>query len=315
MLVLGARYGFITESGRSPTEEEFDHARLVGKPVFTFVQKDVEREQTQDDFVARVGGGWERGAFTGFFTDPGELALGVVKALTAHRENNRGVEAAPDAQQRATQLAGGDARQHNPGTNAVRVALVPVGAPTLIDPLVLDDGLLGERAAVIVRRHGLIPQAAGIEATASSQGVVLAASSRADFHATILAIGSDGAITADLGARAEGTMGGMAIAYPMVQRAIDITCAAAQDLWDLLPSGHLVRQVAVAVAVPDADGHPLSLGGLVGGSMGIPTIPSPLIAPNPPIVVRRQDIGGAEMNRRLAVSLKQAFADYGAVIA
>jgi hypothetical protein len=45
----------------------------------------------------------------------------------------------------------------------------------------------------------------------------------------------------------------------------------------------------------------------------LPTIPSPLVVPDPPIVLRRADVSAAETNRRLAVSVKQAFADHGAV--
>ena len=109
-------------------------------------------------------------------------------------------------------------------------------------------------------------------------------------------------------------MGGMAISYPRVERAITATCAAAHDLWALLPSGDLIRQAAVTVGIPEANHHPLTLTGKLGGSIGIPTIPEPLVAPKPAIVVRRAELGTVEMNRRLAVSLKQAFADHGAVI-
>jgi hypothetical protein len=49
--------------------------------------------------------------------------------------------------------------------------------------------------------------------------------------------------------------------------------------------------------------------------MSMPTIPRPLIAPDPPLVVRRAEIGTADITRRLAVTLKQAFADHDAVIA
>ena len=314
VLLLGARYGYLTESGRSPTEDEFRHATALGKPVFVFVEKGVEREARQDEFVARVGGGWEQGAFTGFFSTPAELSLAVVKALNAYRDQARDAAATPDAMQRAASLAAGDGRQYNPGSNAVRIALVPVGAQNVIDALVLDQGTIGDKAAAITRQHGLVPQAAGIDVRANSQGVVLTASSRTDFHTTVISLASDGAITADLSARAEGTMGGMAISYPRVELAIAATCAASRDLWALLPSGDLIRQVALTVAVPEADHHPLTLTGRVGSSIGIPTIPDPLIAPDPPIVVRRAEIGTDELNRRLAVSLKQAFADHGAVI-
>lgn len=314
VLILGARYGYITESGRSPTEDEFNHARSLGKPVFVFVEKGVEREPEQDAFVGRVGGAWEHGAFTSLFTDPSELSLGVVKALTSYRDQVRDEEVVPQALDRVARLAAGDGRQYNPGSNAVRIALVPVGARTLIDPLILDEGTIGDRAAAVVRHYRLVPQSAGLDVNANTQGVVLTGSARADFHATVISLASDGAITADLSARAEGLMGGMAISYPRVEEAIAATCGAAQGLWALLPSGDLIRQVAATVCVPEADHHPLTLTGQVGGSMGVPTIPDPLMAPTPPIVVRRAEIGTDELNHRLAVSLKQAFADHGAVI-
>lgn len=109
-------------------------------------------------------------------------------------------------------------------------------------------------------------------------------------------------------------MGGMAISYPRVVAAIAATTAAAQDRWALLPAGDLVAQVAAAACVPDANHHPLTLSGHVGGSMGVPTIANPLVAPDPPVVVRCADVGTADTNRLLAVSLKQAFADHGGVI-
>jgi hypothetical protein len=314
VLILGSRYGYVTESGRSPTEDEFRHATSLGKPVFAFVRKGVEREPEQEEFVARVGGGWEHGAFTGFFTTPGELSLGVVKALSAYGEQVRDGDRIPEARERASSLAAGDGRQDNPGSNAVRIALVPVGTSNMIDALLLEDGTLGDKAAGLVRHHGLVPQAAGIDIRANSGGVLLSARSQVDFHTTVISLESDGAIMAKVSARADGTMGGMAISYPRVEQAISATSAAAQDLWTLLPSGDLIRQVAVAVGVPEANHHPLTLAGKVGGSMGMPTIPEPLIAPAPPIVARRAEIGTGEMNRRLAVSLKQAFADHGAVI-
>src|SRR3954454_24732919 len=104
-------------------------------------------------------------------------------------------------------------------------------------------------------------------------------------------------------------MGGMAVSYPKVELAVAAATAAALDLWDLLPASHQIRQVAAAVCVPNADHQPLVLSGNTGGSMSMPTIPSPLIVPDPPLVLRRADIGTTETNRRLALSLKQAYMD------
>lgn len=56
VLVLGARYGFVAEHGRSPTEDEYDHAVATGTPVLAFVQQGVDREPRQEEFVAKVQG-------------------------------------------------------------------------------------------------------------------------------------------------------------------------------------------------------------------------------------------------------------------
>jgi hypothetical protein len=313
VLILGGRYGYVAEHGLSPTEDEFNHAGETGKPVFVFVQNGVQREREQDEFVRRVQGGWGQGAFTAFFDSPEDLGFAVVQALSAHRDARHG-DALPAAQERARRLAVGEEHRGGMPGNSVRVAFAPAGAGTLIDALVLDDGTLGDRAAGVIRMRGLVPQAAGIEVQASSRGIELSAKAPHDFHTTTVALAADGAVLVDADARAEGTMGGMVISYPHVEQIVAAAAAIAQDLWGLLPAGDRVRQVAVTVCVPDANHHPLVLSGTTGGSMSVPTIPSPLVAPDPPLVLRRADVGSAETGRRLAVSLKQAFADHGAVI-
>jgi len=75
VLILGARYGYIAEHGLSPTEDEFNHARQAGKPIFVFVQNGVQREPEQDEFVRRVQGGWSQGAFTAFFDSAEDLGF------------------------------------------------------------------------------------------------------------------------------------------------------------------------------------------------------------------------------------------------
>ena len=175
ILVLGARYGYIAASGRSPTEEEFDHVVQRGTPVLVFVQKDVIREPEQEAFVERVQGSWEQGAFTGFFLDPTELGFAVVQGLTALREDLSAGVSTPAAVARAQELASARDRRGYSSGKPVQIVFVPVGTGRLIDALVLDDKSLGDRAAAVVREHGLVPQAAGIEAEASSAGLRLAA--------------------------------------------------------------------------------------------------------------------------------------------
>src|SRR5664280_1552456 len=60
LLILGERYG-VAEGGRSPTEEEYDEAVRLGKPVVVLVQRGVSREPAQEAFIARVTSGWGTG--------------------------------------------------------------------------------------------------------------------------------------------------------------------------------------------------------------------------------------------------------------
>lgn len=82
VLLLGSRYGDLEESGKSPTHEEFDHARSVGKPILVFVEDVDEREVAQSDFLAAISG-WEDGYFRTKYSAPITLVTEIVKALTA----------------------------------------------------------------------------------------------------------------------------------------------------------------------------------------------------------------------------------------
>jgi hypothetical protein len=79
VLVLGAKYGFVAQSGLSVTEEEFNEARQRGLPILAFVQK-VEREPKQQEFFDRLGR-YEAGYFVAFFNEPNELQTKVTTAL------------------------------------------------------------------------------------------------------------------------------------------------------------------------------------------------------------------------------------------
>ena len=57
VLLMGARYGDVQQSGRSATHEEWVHARSIRKKVLVFVEKVKYREPEQQAFVERVRGG------------------------------------------------------------------------------------------------------------------------------------------------------------------------------------------------------------------------------------------------------------------
>jgi hypothetical protein len=82
VLLLGPRYGdALPDTGKAPTEEEFEHARRLGKEILAFVKTiDEEDEPRQEQFKARVQS-YVNGYFRGSFADPLTLNLAVTAAL------------------------------------------------------------------------------------------------------------------------------------------------------------------------------------------------------------------------------------------
>ena len=77
------RYGTPEKSGKSPTHEEFDHARSVGKTDSRVRWEDVDdRDVAQSDFLVEISG-WEDGYFRTKYSKPITLVTAIVKALTA----------------------------------------------------------------------------------------------------------------------------------------------------------------------------------------------------------------------------------------
>ncbi len=85
VLILGERYGWSeTQSGLSPTHEEFREAADQGK-VIPFVQAGVEREPQQSRFVAELED-YDSGNHRGrTFATPDELRIEVTRAISRHQ--------------------------------------------------------------------------------------------------------------------------------------------------------------------------------------------------------------------------------------
>lgn len=80
ILILGARYGAAQPSGISATEEEYEEAKQLQRPVLAVVQDDIEAEPQQAAFIADVRR-WMGGRFTGRFDSPAKLAELVVRGI------------------------------------------------------------------------------------------------------------------------------------------------------------------------------------------------------------------------------------------
>jgi hypothetical protein len=80
LLVLGPSYGDEVESGKSATEEEFDEAERLGKPVLALLLAG-DREPRQRQFVNRIRGSWTVGRFVPQFDSPDDAGYAAVRAL------------------------------------------------------------------------------------------------------------------------------------------------------------------------------------------------------------------------------------------
>lgn len=316
VLLLAGWYGYVSENDLSPTEDEYRHAVSRGKPVLAFVHEGVEREEAQQAFVDRVRGKWERdGVYTSSFTTPHELTLLVVKALNEQRTRDAGGDAQPAAKERALALAAGERhRSHHSSGRTVRVAFVPVGTPGLLDAFALDDAKLSIRVIEAARRHELFSQAAAAEHQLNSAGVVVAGREERHGEGATVTFADDGAVLVELPVQSDGSMGSMAISHPRVTAGIEAAGLLAQDLWDLVEHGDRVGQVCAAIGVPDAGSCSYSMSGRTGGTMTMGSTPSPLVAPDPPVVLRRADVGAPATSDRLAIPLKRLFADHRSLV-
>ncbi|MCZ2847422.1 DUF4062 domain-containing protein [Modestobacter sp. VKM Ac-2978] len=162
VLLLGPRYGDpLPDTGKAPTEEEFEHARRLGKEILAFVKDiDEEDEPRQAEFKARVQS-YVNGYFRDSFVDPLSLNLAVTAALA-------GVTLGPAALEWSTLPAPAEivwrwkvpaVRHAGLYAPVLDVHLVPVsaqplratqlqGLPTLLTRSARDAGFFAETDAV-----------------------------------------------------------------------------------------------------------------------------------------------------------------------
>lgn len=311
LLIVGPRHGDPGASGRSPTEEEFDHARSLGKDILVLVQ-DGPRDAEAEAFLQRVQGTWESGYYAPRFTEAGQVLGLVVRSLRELEERRSAGVAGPAAIERARQLVSSDQRGSAGGAR-LRVAFVPVGSPTLLDAVALEDAGLADRLIAEARAAGVLDQAVGVSPSVSSDGVALQADDQRGWVPTKILVAADGAIAVEADVAAEGMLGSGQIDHDRVVDLVECSSAYAQRIWSQLDDRDRVRQAAAVVGVPEAE-MKLYVTKATGTSSRIPMgNPTQVTAPEPPIVVRREDVGAEATTERLVVSLKRAFADLGAV--
>jgi hypothetical protein len=317
LLLLGPRYGEAGESGRSPTEDEYNEAVRLEKPVLVLKQ-DGEMEPQQEEFLTRTRGSWDEGKLSGSFDNASYAGLEVVKALRSYeqrRSNASATDLVPRAQERASELALGAERPNTLGSGSkARFVAVPVVSGVLLDAVALDDARLPDELQMLARARGLVSNAMGLSGAVSAEGVRFEGKEDNAWQTLAFLVGSDGAVVV------EGPVGGTSghfdssvVIADRLKVLVENAQRYALEVWQRIDQGHDVRQAALALAIPEAE-HKVFSDTELGSSMSVPMrLPRVLVAPEPPRIVRREDFGSESTTRMLISELKRRFADAGAV--
>jgi hypothetical protein len=296
----------------SPTEDEFNRARELGKPILTFVDESA-RDENQEQFLRRVRGSWDEGHYGSSFSGATDLMGKIVSSLRTLERGATDGDRTRAAEQALALARGEDRRGMVTSGSLLRVAIVPLGGEVLLDALTLDDASLPERLAGLVRDCGLVSQSVGIGSQVHSRGILLTARKERDRSSTDVLVGADGSIVVESDVAAEGMLGSGQIAN---ERVVDRARGASRfalATWTAIDPHGRVRQAYATLGIPDAH-NKLYVTQSLSNSMPVPMgNPSEVIAPDPPLLLRREDVGTDDATRRLVVALKRAFADLGAL--
>lgn len=92
VVVLGANFGYQTDTGESVTQQEFRRAKAAGKPILVFLEN-VPMEEQQQAFSWEVSD-YIDGLFRATFSDQHELSDGIVRALNQLSVNQQAISEA-----------------------------------------------------------------------------------------------------------------------------------------------------------------------------------------------------------------------------
>lgn len=307
LLLVGERYGDIRPS---PTDEEYEEAVRLNRPIFVLVQA-CELEPEQQAFLDRVRGSWADGALSSTFSGAGDVAAAVAGALGQHQAGI--VEDAPAAQEKARRLAAGDEQRGTSGGVAARLALAPLRQTTVLDPEALDQPNLANGLAEALRACGIAPQSIGLDAQISSEGVQLVGNGTDGWVVPQAVIGTDGSVlVAGSVAVSDAPMGFSLVDPGRLDRFIRAAGGFAKTVWDQIDTRAEISQVAVSVAIPEASYK--GFGATRGNSMSTPmSLPQTVVAPDPADVIPRGQIADEALARRLVAAVKRIFEDAGAL--
>lgn len=313
LLMLGARYG-ADEGGRSPTEDEYDEALRLGKPIIVLVQEGVEREPAQEAFLGRVSAGWSGGRYRASFGSPDQLAAEIVLALRAVEADSAGGDAEAEAVARVAELTAGEGERGNAAEVGARVALAPVGLGVVVSAAELNAGTLPGALAAEIRQSALVDGLAGFESKVSAEGIRLAqVGERFYQEQTRIMVDVGGCLLSEGPVAGEGQLGGMYIDPERLRIFVVGSLALGLRVWALLGVAERVRRVAVQVSIPRAGyrsfGRPRGSSVSMGGLGRLDTV----LAPERPTVVPARQLDQPGLPGELCAQIERAFRDAGAV--
>jgi len=309
VLVLGARYGSLAASGRSPTEDEYDEALARGKPILVFVH-DVDMPPEQRAFLERVRGAWDRGELYEKFATPEQLTLAIATAL-ARWKTGSGGESVETASRDAVELARG---QQAPGASssgvAARIALVPTIREPLLGPLELEDAHLPEILMTAVRATRLASHSVGLTARVTRAGVAIASTSTADWITITIELGVDGTIVAQAPVRSTTSRLGSFVDPDKFTSFVTAAGEFAKLAWERIDASSVIQRAAVAASLPDSTYT--GWGNVTGNMIRMSTASFDATAPIPAKVYQRGALGQDRYARELTAAMARTFADAGA---
>ena len=301
LLIVGPRYS-------GPTEDEFNEARRLGKPILVLRQNG-EFEPEQAAFLERVAAGWSGGRLWGTFDGAADVSLAAVRALTNVQSNRQDIAPAARARAEALASASGGGRSGS----IARIAFAPLVSAPLLDAVALDRPGLADNVADLVRSHRLVDHRIGIETSVTREGIAVAPAGPYANAAPVVFVGADCAVVCELDVSGSGHFGSSLVDAGRLLFGIAAAGALALGIWERLDEREEVQQVAVAVAIPEAQhkvfGTPSNPNSL---SMGW-RMPPIVIVPQPPLIARRGEAAAESLSQRLVAEVKRAFVDAGAL--
>ena len=310
ILVLGPRYGAPGASGFSQTEDEYNEAVALCKPIFVFVQE-TEMDDDQRQFLARVRGSWDRGELYEKFITPEELTLAIATALGIWR-SAAAPEDATHALEKAVALVRGDSRLGTISSGvAARIALVPTVSLRLLGHLELEDRGLPNALLRLAREVELAPQSVGLNYNVSAGGVTITSVQPEEWVPVLVQLGSDGTVLAQVSVRSTSSRFASLVDPDRFEAFVVAAGAFARRAWSEIHATTQIKRLAVTTAIPEASYK--GWGNFTGDSMRMPAASFDATAPVPPQIYLRSAVGEQRFGKELTAAMARAFADAGAI--